>query len=135
MMTPEEVIKEAQELEEDKRVYPPFLVEEFRKIREEIRIEEKTGKSIPYHPTKVTDFIQLICATFVISNKSYQEEYWGKHGQWGDNFGETMETFRMNCESVLDTDDIIKMTPNISFSNFFTFKDRSLITEYSYITL
>ncbi|WP_316357684.1 hypothetical protein [Candidatus Neptunichlamydia sp. REUL1] len=68
---------------------------------------------------KITDFTPLIYCIWKIFNKSYQEQYWGKQGQWGDNFGETMETFRMDCEAVLDTDDIIEMTQ----------KQREMITE------
>ena len=98
--------------EEQKKTYPPFLVKEFEKCREEIRIEEKTGKSIPYHPTKITDFLPLIHCVWKISNEEYQEKFLGKQGQWGDNFMETMETFIGDSEGVLEARDAgrVKMT-------------------------
>ena len=98
-------LSEEERLERDKALYPPFIVNGLASIREEIRVEEKTGKSIPYHPTKITDFIQLVRSVWVISSKSYQKEFWNKHGQWGDNYSEAMETFLGDAEGVLDTSD------------------------------
>ena len=96
----------------EKETYPPWIVNKMLELDEHPELEEAT-------PTKITDFLRVYIEVWVISNKSYQEEYWGKQGQWGDNFGETMETFRMDCEAVLDTDDIIEMT----------LKQREMITE------
>ena len=112
-MTPEELAEEEKELAEDKRVYPPFLVEEFRKGRENQRIEKRTGKSVPYSLKKITDFTQVIRTTWVISNKAYQEENWGKHGQWGDNYGEITLTFEEDAEAVLEANEAgrVSMTP------------------------
>nr|VFK45104.1 MAG: hypothetical protein BECKSD772F_GA0070984_12094 [Candidatus Kentron sp. SD]VFK49686.1 MAG: hypothetical protein BECKSD772E_GA0070983_12144 [Candidatus Kentron sp. SD]VFK81177.1 MAG: hypothetical protein BECKSD772D_GA0070982_12451 [Candidatus Kentron sp. SD] len=110
-MTPEEIRSEEKEFQGDCEFYPPFLVEEFRKGREERRTREKTGKRIPYNPTKITDFLPLITNIWVISNKDYQVQYWGKQGQWGDNYMETMEEFLGDVEAVLDTSDYaVEMT-------------------------
>ena len=107
-MTPEELKKEKKEFEEDKKTYPPFLVEQFRKSRERRR------KNLPQSFSKITDFTQVLRTTWVISNKSYQKEYWNKHGQWGDNYSETMETFLGDAEGVLDTTDrTIEMTAKL----------------------
>ncbi|QVL56104.1 MAG: hypothetical protein KFB95_02550 [Simkaniaceae bacterium] len=101
-----------EEKEEIKKTHPPFAAEKI--------IELNTYPEINDQPnTKIEDFYSLYLAIWKISNKAYQEQYWGKQGQWGDNFGETMETFRMDCEAVLDTDDIIEMTP----------QQREMITE------
>lgn len=100
------------EKEEIHRERPPFLAKEVIEFTENPKLYDQI-------PTKIEDFSGLYYEIWKISSKSYQEQYWGKHGQWGDNFGETMETFRMDCESVLDIDDIIKMTP----------KQRNMITE------
>ncbi|MDN3508817.1 MAG: hypothetical protein P0S93_02150 [Candidatus Neptunochlamydia sp.] len=114
ILTPEEIIAEKKELDKDKALYPPFLVEEFRKGREETRIEERTGKSILYQPTKITDFLSLLCCIWRISNKAYQEEFWGKQGQWGDNYMETMEIFFGDSEAVLEANDAgrVSISPN-----------------------
>jgi len=93
--------------EEEKRkikeLYPPFVSKKMIELTDEINNSKKT---------KITDFLTLIYCIWKISNKAYQEEYWGKLGQWGDNFGETIETFRMDCEAVLDTSDYaVEMTP------------------------
>ena len=103
-MTPEERVAEEKELQEDQTIYPPFLVEEFKKCREEIRMEEKTGNSIPFEPTKITDFLQLIRTTWVISNKDYQERFWVRQElpMRGDNFMETTMTFNQDLEGVLE---------------------------------
>lgn len=100
-MTPEELTKERKEFEEDKKTYPPFLVEKFRKSREEIRIEEKIGRQIPYHPTKITDFLQLICAIWVISSKPYQENFWRNRREY-DSYNGTIEIFLEDAEGVLE---------------------------------
>nr|VFK80995.1 MAG: hypothetical protein BECKSD772D_GA0070982_11931 [Candidatus Kentron sp. SD] len=95
-MIPEKLIQEEEELEEDKKVYPPFLVRQFRKGR------ERRKKNLPQSFSKITDFTQVIRTIWVISNKPYQEQYWGKQGQWGDNYGETTLTFFEDGENVLD---------------------------------
>ena len=114
-MTPEELIKEEKELEEDKSIYPPFLVEEFRKGRAEKRLEKKTGKRTPYNPKNITDFLQVIRTIWVISNKEYQKRFWVRQEPpmlYGDNYMETMETFLGDAEGVLDTSDYaVEMTP------------------------
>ena len=112
-MTPEEEAKENRRLKEDKKIYPPFLVEEFKKGREEIRIEEKTGKYIPYNPTKITDFLNLIHSLWKISNKDYQECFWVRREApvRGDCFDNTTETFEERAEAALDQKDpFIEMT-------------------------
>ncbi|MEM8727853.1 MAG: hypothetical protein AAGE99_04000 [Chlamydiota bacterium] len=104
-MTPEELIKEEQKLEEHKKIYPPFLVEQLRKGREEIR------KNLPQSFVKITDFTQVILTTWVISSKSYQKNFWADHRKWWDNYSETMEIFLSNTEAVLDTSDYaVEMT-------------------------
>jgi len=104
--------KEEKQIEEDQTIYPPFLVEEFKKCREEIRMEEKTGNSIPFEPTKITDFLQLIRTTWVISNKDYQERFWVRQElpMKGDTFSETTMTFEDTAEGILDADSFIRMT-------------------------
>ena len=98
-MSPEELSEEAKEFEEEKKTYPPFLVEQFRKGRERRR------NNLPQSFSKITDFTQVIRTTWVISNKEYQEQYWGKQGQWGDNYMETMETFLGDGEAVLEANE------------------------------
>ena len=106
-----EDMSEEERLKRDKALYPPFIVKSLALVREEIRIEKETGKSIPYRPTKITDFTPLIHCIWKISSKFYQKEFWNKHGQWGDNYSETMETFLGDAEGVLDTRDrTIEMT-------------------------
>jgi hypothetical protein len=111
-VTPEELIAEEKELQEDKKIYPPFLVEEFRKCREEIRIEEKTGKSIPFEPTKITDFTVLITNIWKISNRDYQERFWVRQElpMRGDTFSESTMTFEDTAEGILDPSISIQMT-------------------------
>ena len=108
IVTPEELIAEEKELQEDKKIYPPFLVEEFRKCREEIRIEEKTGKSIPFEPTKITDFTVLITNIWKISNRDYQERFWVRQElpMRGDNFMETTMTFNQHVRGVSEAKDL-----------------------------
>lgn len=87
--------------EERRKTYPPYIVRETEK-------EDPPGFVL----TKITDFLPLLRAIWKISNKPYQKEYWGKPGQWGDNYMETMETFLGDAEGVLDTTDrTIEMTP------------------------
>jgi hypothetical protein len=105
-MTPEEQIE----------TYPPFIVEGLKDIREEIKIEEETGKTIPYNPTKITDFIQLIRLIWVISNKEYQERFWVRQEPpmlYADNYMETLETFSGDTRAALKTnkEELIAMTP------------------------
>lgn len=115
-----EDMPEEDRLKRDKALYPPFIVKSLALVREEIRIEEETGKSIPYRPTKITDFTPLIHCIWKISSKSYQKEFWNKHGQWGDNFGETTLTFEEDAAGILDeVDPPIKMTD----------KQREMLTE------
>ncbi|WP_316357515.1 hypothetical protein [Candidatus Neptunichlamydia sp. REUL1] len=106
-MIPEKISEENNRLSRDKRMYPPFIVKGLASIREEIRIEEATGKSIPYNPTKITDFLQLIRTTWVISNAEYQERFWVRQEppMMGDNYMETLETFLSNGEAVLLAND------------------------------
>ncbi|WP_316356729.1 hypothetical protein [Candidatus Neptunichlamydia sp. REUL1] len=112
-MIPEKISEENNRLSRDKRMYPPFIVKGLASIREEIRIEEATGKSIPYNPTKITDFLQLIRTTWVISNAEYQERFWVRQEppMMGDNYMETLSTFFPHARAVLDTSDYtIEMT-------------------------
>ncbi|QVL56457.1 MAG: hypothetical protein KFB95_04480 [Simkaniaceae bacterium] len=104
--------KEEKQIEEDKKIYPPFLVEEFRKCREEIRIEEKTGKPIPFEPTKITDFTILITNIWKISSKDYQERFWVRQElpMRGDTFSESTMTFEDAAEGILDPYVSIQMT-------------------------
>ena len=104
--------KEEKQIEEDKKIYPPFLVEEFRKCREEIRIEEKTGKPIPFEPTKITDFTVLITNIWKISSKDYQERFWVRQElpMRGDTFSESTMTFEDAAEGILDPYVSIRMT-------------------------
>lgn len=111
-MTPEERIAEEKELQEDQTIYPPFLVEEFRKGREERRIEKKTGERAPQSFSKITDFLQLIRTTWVISNKDYQERFWVRRElpMRGDTFSESTMTFEDAAEGILDPYVSIQMT-------------------------
>ena len=100
-----------EEKKEIKEFYPPFISRKMIELTDEINNRK---------PTHIDDFYRLHLAIWKISNKSYQEEYWGKHGQWGDNFGETLESFRMDCEAVLDDSDYaVEMTS----------KQREMLTE------
>jgi hypothetical protein len=113
IMTPEELAEEERELEENKSVFPHFLVEEFRKGREERRIRAQTGKRVPYNPTKITDFLPLITNIWVISNKDYQERFWVRQElpMRGDSFDETTMTFEEDSEGILEEiDPPIEMT-------------------------
>ena len=113
--------KEEKQIEEDKKIYPPFLVEEFRKCREEIRIEEKTGKPIPFEPTKITDFTILITNIWKISSKDYQERFWVRQElpMRGDTFSESTMTFEDAAEGILD--------PYVSIG--MTKKQRAMLTQ------
>lgn len=92
-----------EEIKEIKEFYPPFIAKKMIELTDEINNRK---------PTHIDDFYRLHLAIWKISNKSYQEEYWGKQGQWGDNYMETMETFLGTGEAVLDTSDYaIEMTP------------------------
>ena len=111
-MTPEERVVEEKELQEDRTIYPPFLVEEFRKGREERRKEKKTGKRVPQSFSNITDFLQLIRTTWVISNKDYQERFWVRRElpMRGDTFSESTMTFEDAAEGILDPYVSIRMT-------------------------
>ena len=100
-------------LEEDKKCYPPFLVKEFEKSRKRLERERNQKEVYSYNPTKITDFLPLIHCIWKISNKGYQEQYWGKRGQWGDNYMETLETFSGDARASLKTnkEELITMTP------------------------
>ena len=113
--------KEEKQIEEDKKIYPPFLVEEFRKCRKEIRIEEKTGKSISFEPTNITDFTVLITNIWKISSKDYQERFWVRQElpMRGDTFSESTMTFEDAAEGILD--------PSISIQ--VTKKQRAMLTQ------
>lgn len=98
--------------EEQKKEYPPFLVKEFEASRKRLERERNQEEVYSYNPTKITDFLPLIHCIWKISSKTYQKEHWNKHGQWGDNYSETMETFLGDAEGVLDTSDYaVEMTP------------------------
>lgn len=99
---------EKERFKEDRKIYPPFLVEGFKKIREEIRIEEETGKETLYNPTRITDFIQLFRVIWIISSKAYQEKHWilQQPPIVGDNYMETMETFLSDGRAVLKANDV-----------------------------
>ncbi len=94
--------------EEEKRkikeLYPPFVSKKMIELTDEINNSKKT---------KITDFLTLIYCIWKISNKAYQEEYWGKQGQWGDNYGETTLTFYEDVQAVLDAhaEGRVSMTP------------------------
>jgi len=84
-------------------LYPPFVAKKLIELTDEINNRKRKN---------VTEFIQLIRSIWKLSSKSYQKEYWNKHGQWGDNYSETMETFLGDCRAVLDTSDYaVEMTP------------------------
>jgi len=114
-MTPTELISEKKELQEDVSIYPSFLVERFRRGRENRRIEKKTGKSLPQRFDQLIFFLPLITNIWVISNKDYQERFWVRREapiKWGDNYGETTMTFEEDAAAVLDTSDYaVEMTP------------------------
>jgi len=101
-----------EEKEEIKKTHPPFVAEKI--------IELNTYPEINDQPnTKIEDFYPLYLAIWKISSKSYQKEYWNKHGQWGDNYGETTMTFEEDTEGILEADPPIKMTD----------KQREMLTE------
>ena len=101
------------EKEEIQKERPPFMAKKSIEFTENPELYNQPN-------TKITDFTPLIYCIWKIFNKSYQEEYWGKQGQWGDNFGETLESFRMDCEAVLDDSDYaVEMTS----------KQRKMLTE------
>ncbi|QVL56454.1 MAG: hypothetical protein KFB95_04465 [Simkaniaceae bacterium] len=81
-MTPEDI----------KKMYPPFIS---KKILEEGEDEKHE---------KITDFLQLIRTTWVISNEDYQERFWVRQElpMRGDNFMETTMTFNQDLEGVLE---------------------------------
>jgi len=103
--------------EEQEEIYPPFLVNEFKKNREERKNRPqfiKNDEDLPPPPTKITDFLQLIRTTWTISNKDYQERFWVRQElpMRGDNFMETTMTFNQDVRTVLEAKDAgdIKMT-------------------------
>ena len=107
-MIPNEIEKEERAFNEDKSLYPPFVVKELKSTREEIKIRKHTGKIVPYHPTKITDFSPLIQAIWVISNAEYQERFWVRQEPpilHGDNYMETLETFLSDGEAALLAND------------------------------
>jgi hypothetical protein len=112
IMTPESAAKEQKRLKEDRDLYPPFIVEGLKTVREQIHLEEQTWKSHQRF-SKIEDFIQLIRSVWKLSSKTYQKEYWNKHGQWGDNYSETMETFLGDAEAVLEANEAgrVEVTP------------------------
>ncbi|QVL57615.1 MAG: hypothetical protein KFB93_00635 [Simkaniaceae bacterium] len=94
-----------EEIKEIKEFYPPFIAKKMIELTDEINNRK---------PTHIDDFYRLHLATWKISNKTYQEQHWGKQGQWGDNYSETMEEFLGTGEAVLDanTEGRVEMTPN-----------------------
>nr|VFK81018.1 MAG: hypothetical protein BECKSD772D_GA0070982_11992 [Candidatus Kentron sp. SD] len=88
-----------------KKTYPPWIVNKMLELDEHPELEDVV-------PTKITDFLRIYIEVWVISSKEYQEQYWGKQGQWGDNFGETTMTFEEDAENILEENDPpIEMTP------------------------
>jgi len=84
---------------------PPFLAKKSIEFTENPKLYDKK-------PTNIEDFSNLYFEIWKLSSKPYQQEYWNKHGQWGDNYSETMETFLGDCRAVLDTSDYaVEMTP------------------------
>ena len=101
-----------QVIQEEENYYPPFLSRKFEESEKRLERERNQGEVYSYNPTKITDFLPLIHCIWKLSSKPYQKEYWNKHGQWGDNYSETMETFLGDCRAVLDTSDYaVEMTP------------------------
>ena len=101
-----------QVIQGEENYYPPFLSRKFEESEKRLERERNQEEVYSYNPTKITDFLPLIHCIWKLSSKSYQKEYWNKHGQWGDNYSETMETFLGDAEGVLDTTDrTIEMTP------------------------
>jgi len=101
--------------EEQEEIYPPFLVNEFKKNREERKNRPqfiKNDEDLPPPPTKITDFLQLIRTTWVISNKDYQERFWVRQElpMRGDTFSESTMTFEDAAEGILDPYVSIQMT-------------------------
>ena len=101
--------------EEQEEIYPPFLVNEFKKNREERKNRPqfiKNDEDLPPPPTKITDFLQLIRTTWVISNKDYQERFWVRQElpMRGDTFSESTMTFEDTAEGILDPYVSIRMT-------------------------
>ena len=101
--------------EEQEEIYPPFLVNEFKKNREERKNRPqfiKNDEDLPPPPTKITDFLQLIRTTWVISNKDYQERFWVRQElpMRGDTFSESTMTFEDTAEGILDPSISIQMT-------------------------
>ena len=101
--------------EEQEEIYPPFLVNEFKKNREERKNRPQfitNDEDLPPPPTKITDFLQLIRTTWTISNKDYQERFWVRQElpMRGDTFSETTMTFEEDAEGILDPDVSIQMT-------------------------
>ena len=84
-----------EEKEEVKKIHPPFVAKKILELNQHPEINDQ----IPRH---IEDFYPLYLAIWKISSKPYQEEFWGKQGQWGDNFMETMETFLGDAEGVLE---------------------------------
>ena len=116
--------KEKTRIEEDKKIYPPFLVNEFKKNREERKNRPqfiKNDEDLPPPPTKITDFLQLIRTTWTISNKDYQERFWVRQElpMRGDTFSESTMTFEDAAEGILD--------PSISVQ--VTKKQRAMLTQ------
>ena len=93
------------EKQQHRDFYPPFVAEKII----ELNANRDINKQVP---TKITDFYPLYTAIWKISNKAYQEQYWGKQGQWGDNYGETTLTFEDDAEAILDAnaEDRVSMT-------------------------
>ena len=87
-----------EEKEEIKKIHPPFVAKKILELNARPEINDQI-------PTHIEDFYPLYLSIWKISNKAYQEQYWGKQGQWGDNYGETTLTFEEDAEAVLDTSD------------------------------
>lgn len=78
--------------------YPKFISEKIIELNEHPEINDLPS-------TKITDFYPLYLQIWKISNKDYQVQYWGKQGQWGDNYSETMEEFLGDGEAVLEANE------------------------------
>ena len=102
-----------EEKKEIKQLHPPFVAKKILELNAYPEINDQIS-------TKIEDFYPLYLSIWKISNKAYQKEFWNKHGQWGDNFGETTLTFEEDAAGILDEAD-----PPIKMTN----KQREMLTE------
>ncbi|WP_420421700.1 hypothetical protein [Simkania sp.] len=88
-------------LEERREIYPPFLVREMEQIMENPKLKEESCE-------KVTDFLHLMRAIWVISSQDYQERYWIRKEppMEHDNFEETTVTLIRDGKDALRHKDV-----------------------------